>query len=64
MYRKAEEKTVNVAEVQRELKILAVDCNLNKEGNIYVGENWETPQDDKIYLEKLRKAGDKAGSRI
>ena len=35
MYRKAEEKTLNVAEVQIELKILAVDCHLNKEGNVY-----------------------------
>ena len=37
MYRKAEEKTINVAEVQRELKTLAVDCHLNKQGNVYVG---------------------------
>lgn len=66
MYRKAEEKTVNVAEVQRELKILAVDCNLNKEGNIYMGENWEIPIRAKNLFGEVKEIsiGDKAGSRI
>uniref|UniRef100_A0A6C0J9F0 Helicase C-terminal domain-containing protein n=1 Tax=viral metagenome TaxID=1070528 RepID=A0A6C0J9F0_9ZZZZ len=66
MYRKAEEKTLNVAEVQRELKILAVDCHLNKEGNVYLGEKWETPIDVKDLFGKKKKItiGDKAGSKI
>jgi len=40
MYRKSEEKTKNVFEVQRELKKLAVDCHLNKEGNVYLDKKW------------------------
>ena len=66
MYRKAEEKTVNVAEVQRELKSLAVDCHLNKQGNVYVGRKWDTPIDtvDLFGNRKRITIGDKPGSRI
>ena len=66
MYRKAEEKTINVAEVQRELKTLAVDCHLNKQGNVYVGRKWETPIEtiDLFGNRKRITIGDKPGSRI
>ena len=66
MYRKAEEKTINVAEVQRELKSLAVDCHLNKQGNVYVGRKWETPIEtvDLFGNRKEITIGDKPGSRI
>ena len=66
MYRKAEEKTINVSEVQRELKSLAVDCHLNKEGNVYIGDKWNTPIRVKNLFgeEKDIIIGDNAGSRI
>ena len=66
MYRKSEEKSVNVAEVQKELKKLAIDCHLNKEGNIYSGESWETPISIKDLFGKRRdiKIGDKPFSRM
>ena len=66
MYRKSEQKTVNVAEVQRELKMLAIDCHLNKEGNVYTGENWESPitVKDLMGKEKEITIGDKPNSRV
>ncbi len=66
MYRKAEEKTLNVSEVQRELKMLAVDCHLNNEGNVYMGEKWDTPirVNDLFGKTKEIKIADKPGSRI
>lgn len=66
MYRKSEEKSVNVAEVQRELKKLAIDCHLNKEGNIYSGKAWEKPINVKDLFGKRReiKIGDKPFSRM
>lgn len=66
MYRKAEQKTINVSEVQRELKTLAVDCHLNKQGNVYVGRKWERPimTVDLFGKRKEINIGDKPGSRI
>jgi hypothetical protein len=66
MYRKSEEKSVNVAEVQKELKKLAIDCHLNKEGNIYSGEAWERPIAIKDLFGKRRdiNIGDKPFSRM
>ena len=66
MYRKAEEKTINVAEVQRELKTLAIDCHLNKEGNVYTGEKWERPIRVKDLFGKMKEIeiGDKPNSKI
>ena len=66
MYRKSEKKTVNVAEVQRELKSLAIDCHLNKEGNVYSGKNWEKPISvrDLMGKNKFINIGDKPYSRV
>ena len=66
MYRKSEQKTVNVAEVQRELKSLAIDCHLNKEGNVYTGKNWEKPIKirDLMGNQKEINIGDKPYSRM
>ena len=50
-----------MAEVQRELKRLAIDCHLNKEGNIYSGKAWEKPLNVKDLFGKRREItfGDK-----
>lgn len=41
MYRKAEEKAIKIGKVQRLLKSIAVDCYLNKEGNIFLNKQWD-----------------------
>ena len=40
IYRKAEFKSLQIAVVERELKKNAVDCELNKKGNVYLPEKW------------------------
>jgi hypothetical protein len=40
IYRKAEFKSLQIAVVERELKKNAVDCELNKKGNIYLPSQW------------------------
>jgi hypothetical protein len=66
MYRKSEEKSINVAEVQRELKSMAVDCQLNMEGNVYTGDKWNTPIKIKDLhgIERDIVIGDKSNSRM
>ena len=41
MYRKAEDKAIKIGKVQRLLKSLAIDCYLNKEGNIFTNKQWD-----------------------
>jgi len=40
IYRKAEIKSLQIAIVERELKKNAIDCELNKKGNIYLSPEW------------------------
>ena len=39
-YRKSEQKSIEMSKVERILKQVAIDCNLNKMGNVYLKSVW------------------------
>ena len=43
LYRLAEEKIEKIGKVMKVLKNNSIDCLLNREGNLYTGENWNKP---------------------
>lgn len=40
IYRKAELKSLQISKIEKHLKINAIDCHINKEGNIFLQEKW------------------------
>ena len=66
IYRKGEQKSIKMGIIERELKKSAIDCLLNKEGNVYSISDWgeeieiETSQQKKVKYQ----IGDKPYSKI
>ena len=66
VYRKAEYKTIQISKIEEQLKKNAIDCLLNKKGNIFLPEEWN----QQIEIETSQKIvttytiGDKPYSRL